>query len=243
MKNTLHKKYKGGNKLAKRGGGLFDRFLGTNSESGDSTKTPTDGENPLTKMIGTATGAAKETLGLPQEGESEISHLNGEIAKLKQEKVNIEEKFKADSQKMTDTMKLKQEEDMKKLKQEVDNKIKDIESKINDITTKMQEVIKKSQQNMNDLNKSSPASGLPPAPVSQSAPGSQSAPAAGGGGRRRRSGARRSGARRSGARNGRSGARRSGARRSEAHKSKNKKRVTRKKNRNHKKRTRRYKKQ
>jgi len=221
MKNTS-RKYKSGNKFAKQKGGGWRDMLGMTPKSDDPTQEKSESiGDKFTSATNSALNQGRSLVGQPQKGESDISHLNGEKAKLMQSMLDIDNKLKENMQKLMADNKSKTDEEVKKLNEDVEKEKADILEKKSKLEEEIKKVVSDAQKNISDAQKA-PSSGPPSAPPS--APGS-----AMGGGRRRRSGARRSGAR-----NGRSKARRS--------KSKGKKRITRKKGRNNKKRTRRYKK-
>ena len=229
MKNTS-RKYKGGKNEEEGKGGWFG-FFDSKPEDGASAKTPTDGENPFTKMMATATGAAQKVTGF---GKNPGSNIKEQLAELE----------KKHNQDLADAA-----ANYKKRSEAIGEDEKQIEAELQAANTKIKEdYIKEKGELQKDIDREIDDAKKTLAALSESAPGSAQGSAPGsatgiGGGRRRRSGARRSGARRSGARNGRSGARRSGARNGNGKsKSKGKKRITRKKGRNNKKRTRRYKK-
>jgi len=227
MKNTS-RKYKSGNKFAKQKGGGWRDMLGMTPESDDTTQNNTESiGDKITSATNSALNQGRSLVGQPQKGESDISHLNRENAKLMQSMLDIDNKLKENMQKLMADNKSKTDEELKKMNEDVEKEKAEILEKKSKLEEEIKKVVSDAQKNISDAQKA-PSSAPPSAPPS--APGSAVGSAVGGG-RRRRSGARRSGARRSGARNGRSKS-----------KSKGKKRITRKKGRNNKKRTRRYKK-
>jgi phage host-nuclease inhibitor protein Gam len=95
-------------------------------------------------------------LGRPQPGESTTSHLNGEIEKLKKQKVDLENKLKEDLQKNDSMHETKKTEDKKKIEETYNNEKTKLDEKINDINKEIQEVIKVSEENIKDSRSTSP---------------------------------------------------------------------------------------
>ena len=131
-------------------------FLGMLGLGGKKDNSNTNSE--ANSMISDITNTAKGALGMPQSGESMTSHLNGEIEKLKKEKIDLENKFKSDVQKMNEENKQKQEAETKKMQDDLNSKIKDVETKISDLMKKKQDVITQSQKNIADSGKIAPTS-------------------------------------------------------------------------------------
>lgn len=186
MKNTLHKKYKGGNKIAKQKGGWFG-FFDSKPADGVSDETPSDGKNPLTGIMERATSAASGATGIGQNPGSKITQQLTELKKNHDKSIadankNYEEENKTNEENKIKS-KTKQEETIKKFNEEYNKAKEELEKK------KARE-IDEAKKTLAELNSALGSPGM-------------------GGGRRRRSGARRSAARRSAARNGRSGAHRS----------------------------------
>lgn len=168
MKNSRRKYMKGGADEEKKSTG----FLGMLGLGGKKEDTNSNAGKDPNSMISDLTNTAKGALGMPQAGESMTSHLNGEIEKLEKEKIDLENKFKSDVQKMNEENKQKQEAETKKMQDDLNNKIKDVEKKISDLMKNKQEVITQSQKNLADSQKIGSTSTSVPVSV--------------GGGRRRR---------------------------------------------------------
>ena len=147
MKNSKRKYMKGGADEEKKSTGFLGMLgLGGKKEDANTSKEPTS-------VISDLTNTAKGALGMPQSGESMTSHLNGEIEKLKKEKIDLENKFKSDVQKMNEENKQKQEAETKKMQDDLNSKIKDVEKKISDLMKNKQDVIAQSQKNIADSEK------------------------------------------------------------------------------------------
>ena len=147
MKNSRRKYMKGGADEEKKSSG----FLGMLGLGGKKDEMNTN--NGTKSMITDLTNTAKGAMGMPQSGESMTSHLNGEIEKLKKEKIDLENKFKSDVQKMNEENRQKQEAETKKMQDDLNNKLKDLETKISEIMQKKQDVIAESQKNIADSEK------------------------------------------------------------------------------------------
>ena len=126
---------------------------------GVNNKKPDTGNNEDQKsVISTLTDKTNELIGRRQEGESEISHLQGEVEKMNKEKIDYEKKFKEDLQKMESTYEAKKAEDKKKLQDTFNSEMQKMDEKINNIKKKIQDVAKESNDNLNALQ-SKPQSG------------------------------------------------------------------------------------
>ena len=109
-------------------------------------------------VISTLTDKTNELIGRRQEGESEISHLQGEVEKMNKEKIDYEKKFKEDLQKIESTYEAKKAEDKKKLQDTFNSEMQKMDEKINNIKKKIQDVAKVSNDNLIALQ-SKPQSG------------------------------------------------------------------------------------
>jgi len=161
MKNSRRKYMKGGADEEKKSTG----FLGMLGLGGKKEDTNSNAGKDANSMISDLTNTAKGALGMPQAGESMTSHLNGEIEKLKKEKVDLENKFKSDVQKMNEENKIKQDTETKKMQDDLNNKIKDVEKKISDIMKNKQDVITQSQKNLADSQKIGSTTATTPATI------------------------------------------------------------------------------
>lgn len=148
MKNGGRKYMKGGAIEEKKVGG----FLGILGLGGKKDEPHTN--NGSNSMITDLTNTAKGYVGMRQEGESEIAHLQGEVEKLSKEKIDYEKKFKEDLQKMESNYESKKEEDKKKLQDTFNSEMQKMDEKINNIKKKIQDVIKSAEENIRDSKQS-----------------------------------------------------------------------------------------
>jgi len=139
---------KGGADEEKQSGG----FLGMLGLGGKKDEPNTN--NGSNSMITNFTNTAKGYVGMRQEGESEIAHLQGEVEKLSKEKIDYEKKFKEDLQKMESNYESKKEEDKKKLQDTFNSEMQKMDEKINNIKKKIQDVIKSAEENIRDSKQS-----------------------------------------------------------------------------------------
>ena len=148
MKNSGRKYMKGGADEEKQSGG----FLGMLGLGGKKDEPNTN--NGSNSMLTDLTNTAKGYVGMRQEGESEIAHLQGEVEKLSKEKIDYEKKFKEDLQKMESNYESKKEEEKKKLQDTFNSEMQKMDEKINNIKKKIQDVIKSAEENIRDSKQS-----------------------------------------------------------------------------------------
>lgn len=173
MPNSIRKYMKGGEGETENSRG-WTGWFGVNNKKPD-TGNNDNNKSVISTLTDTVSSKTNDILGRRQSGESMTSHLNGEIEKLKKEKIDLENKFKSDVQKMIEENKQKQEAETKKRQDDLNSKIKDLEKKISDLMKEKQDVFTQSQKEIADSGKIAPTTAPTTAPTSTTV----------GGGRRR----------------------------------------------------------